>query len=34
MVQVAQAMAMTGVDVVLDPKLLQQAKDEFAGTRI
>jgi hypothetical protein len=31
MVQVAQAMAMTGVDVVLDPDLLQRAKDEFAA---
>jgi len=31
MVQVAQALAMTGVDVVLDPDLLQRAKDEFAS---
>jgi len=33
MVQVAQALAMTGVDVVLDPDLLQRAKDEFASGR-
>jgi amidohydrolase len=31
MVQVAQALAMTGVDVVLQPDLLQRAKDDFAG---
>jgi amidohydrolase len=31
MVQVAQALAMTGVDVVLDPDLLQRVKDEFAS---
>src|SRR3970282_1780457 len=31
MVQVAQALAMTGVDVVLDPGLLQRAKEEFAS---
>ncbi|MBF8286474.1 MAG: peptidase protein 2-like, partial [Dehalococcoidia bacterium] len=33
MVQVAQALAMTGVDVVLDPDLLQRAKEEFASGR-
>ena len=33
MVQVAQALAMTGVDVVLDPGLLQRAKEEFASGR-
>jgi len=33
MVQVAQALAMTGVDVVMDPELLQRAKDEFASGR-
>ncbi len=33
MVQVAQALAMTGVDVVLDPDLLQRAKEEFAAGR-
>lgn len=31
MVQVAQALAMTGVQVALDPDLLQRAKDEFAS---
>jgi len=31
MVQVAQALAMTGVDVVLDPDLLQRTKEEFAS---
>ena len=31
MVQVAQALAMTGVDVALDPDLLQRAKEEFAS---
>jgi len=30
-VQVAQALAMTGVDVVRDPGLLQRAKEEFAA---
>ncbi|MDO8611657.1 MAG: M20 family metallopeptidase [Dehalococcoidia bacterium] len=33
MVQVAQALAMTGVDVALDADLLQRAKDEFASGR-
>lgn len=33
MVQVAQAMAMTGVDAVLDPTLLSRAREEFAKTR-
>jgi len=33
MVQVAQALAMTGVDIVLDPDLLQRAKEEFASGR-
>ena len=33
MVQVAQALAMTGVEVVLDPDLLQRAKEEFASGR-
>ena len=31
MVQVAQALAMTGVDVALEPDLLQRAKEEFAS---
>jgi amidohydrolase len=31
MVQVAQALAMTGVDLVLDPELLRQAKAAFGG---
>ncbi|MCH8346039.1 MAG: M20 family metallopeptidase [Chloroflexi bacterium] len=31
MVQVAQALAMTGVDVALEPELLRRAKDEFAS---
>jgi metal-dependent amidase/aminoacylase/carboxypeptidase family protein len=31
MVQVAQALAMTGVDLVLDPDLLRQAKAAFGG---
>ena len=30
MVQAAQALAMTGIDAVLDPELLQSARDEFA----
>jgi amidohydrolase len=33
MVQTAQALAMTGVEVALDPDLLQRAKDEFASGR-
>jgi amidohydrolase len=33
MVQVAQALAMTGVEVALDPDLLQRAKEEFASGR-
>ena len=33
MVQVAQALAMTGVDVALRPDLLQRAKEEFAAGR-
>jgi hypothetical protein len=33
MVQIAQALAMTGVDVALDSDLLQRAKDEFASGR-
>ena len=33
MIQVAQALAMTGVDVALDPDLLQRAKEEFASGR-
>ena len=33
MVQVAQALAMTGVDVALEPELLRRAKDEFASGR-
>ena len=33
MVQVAQALAMTGVDVALEPGLLQRAKEEFASGR-
>ena len=33
MVQVAQALAMTGVDVALEPDLLQRAKEEFASGR-
>jgi amidohydrolase len=33
MVQVAQALAMTGVEVALDPDLLQGAKEEFASGR-
>ncbi|MBI2912717.1 MAG: M20 family metallopeptidase [Chloroflexi bacterium] len=33
MVQVAQALAMTGVDVALDSDLLRRAKEEFAGGR-
>jgi len=33
MVQVAQALAMTGVDVALDSDLLQHAKEEFASGR-
>ena len=33
MVQVAQALAMTGVDVVRDPELLRRVKDEFASGR-
>jgi metal-dependent amidase/aminoacylase/carboxypeptidase family protein len=33
MVQVAQALAMTGVDVALQADLLQRAKDEFASGR-
>ncbi len=33
MVQVAQALAMTGVDVALEPELLQRAKEEFASGR-
>jgi amidohydrolase len=33
MVQVAQALAMTGVEVALEPELLQRAKDEFASGR-
>ncbi len=33
MVQTAQALAMTGVDVALDPDLLQRAKEEFASGR-
>jgi len=32
MLQVAQALAMTGVDVALDPELLRQAKEEFGPT--
>ncbi len=31
MIQAAQALAMTGVDVALDPDLLQRAKEEFAS---
>ncbi len=31
MIQAAQALAMTGVDVALDPHLLQRAKEEFAS---
>ncbi len=31
MVQVAQALAMTGVDMVLDPELLREAKAAFGG---
>jgi amidohydrolase len=33
MVQVAQALAMTGIDAVLNPDLLQAAREEFARTR-
>jgi len=33
MVQAAQALAMTGVDVVRDPELLRRVKDEFASGR-
>jgi metal-dependent amidase/aminoacylase/carboxypeptidase family protein len=33
MVQTAQALAMTAVDVALDPDLLQRAKEEFASGR-
>ncbi len=33
MVQVAQVLAMTGVDVALEPDLLQRAKEEFASGR-
>jgi amidohydrolase len=33
MVQVAQALAMTGVEVALDSELLQRAKEEFASGR-
>jgi amidohydrolase len=32
MVQAAQALAMTGVDIALDPDLLRQAKEEWART--
>lgn len=34
MLEAAQALAMTGVDVVLDPDLLKAAKEAFGGTRI
>ena len=33
MIQVGQALAMTGVDIVRDPELLRRAKDEFASGR-
>ncbi len=33
MIQAAQALAMTAVDVALDPDLLQRAKEEFASGR-
>ncbi len=33
MVQVAQALAMTGVDAALDPEILRQAKADFEGGR-
>lgn len=33
MIEAAQALAMTGVDVVLDPGLLQRVKDEFTSGR-
>lgn len=33
MIQTAQALAMTGVDVVLEPDLLRAAKEEFAAGR-
>ena len=33
MVQVAQALAMTGIEVALEPELLQRAKQEFASGR-
>ena len=33
MLQVAQALAMTGVDVALDPEWLRQTKEEFGGGR-
>jgi amidohydrolase len=33
MIDVGQALAMTGVEVVMEPDLLERAKAEFAGTR-
>jgi amidohydrolase len=33
MLQTAQALAMTGVDLALDPTLLRRAKEDFAATR-
>jgi amidohydrolase len=33
MIQVAQALAMTGVDLIQDPDLLKRAKEEFGKTR-
>ena len=33
MLEVAQALAMTGVDIVLNPELLREAKEAFAGRR-
>ena len=33
MLQTAQALGMTGVDLALDPELVRAAKDEFAGRR-
>ena len=33
MVQAAQALAMTGVDVALDPDLLRRAREEFVSGR-
>ncbi len=33
MLETAQALAMTGVDLALDPELVRAAKDEFAGRR-